>query len=188
MFFYMNLWIKICWKILLISTIQKLEFRNFSATGFAAALKPNVFYGANYKRWRAKMILWLTAMNVYHVALGKPVGPLTSNEDSAFEAADNLFRGVVISVLGENLVDAYMHLFTGQELWEALEAKFGVSDAGSKLYVMEQFHDYRMVEDRSVVEQAHEIQSLAKELEYFPCVLPDKFGAGGIMSKLPHSW
>src|SRR5438045_7368110 len=111
-----------------------------------------------------------------------------SNEDSAFEAADNLFRGVVISVLGENLVDAYMHLFTGQELWEALEAKFGVSDAGSELYVMEQFHDYRMVEDRSVVEQAHEIQSLAKELEYFPCVLPDKFVAGCIIAKLPHSW
>ena len=100
MFFYMNLWIKICWKILLISTIQKPDFRTFSATGSAAALKPTIFYGANYKRWRAKMILWLTAMNVYHVALGKPVGPLTSNEDSAFEAADNLFRGTVISVLG----------------------------------------------------------------------------------------
>ena len=70
------------------------------------------------------MILWLMAMNVYHVALGKPVGLLTSNENRAFEAADNLFQGAVISVLGENLVDAYMHLFTGQELWEALEAKF----------------------------------------------------------------
>src|SRR5436190_20283740 len=137
----------------IISTIQKPDFRTFSATGFAAALKLTVFYGAIYKRWRAKMILWLTAMNVYHVALGKPVGPLTSNEDSAFEAADNLFRGAVISVLGENLVDAYMHLFTGQESWEALEAKFGVSDAGIELYVMEQFHDYRMVDDRSIVEQ-----------------------------------
>ena len=112
MFFYMNLWIKICQKILLIPTIQKPDRRNFSATGFASALKPNIFDGANYKRWRAKMILWLTAMNVYHVALGKPVGPLTSNEDSAFETADNLFWGTVISVLGENLVDAYMHLFT----------------------------------------------------------------------------
>src|SRR5437016_7923656 len=109
-------------------------------------------------------------MNVYHVALGKPVGPLTSNEDRAFETANNLFRGTVISVLGENLMNAYMHLFTGQELWEALEAKFGVSDAGSELCVMEQFHDYIMVDDHSVVEQAHEIQSLAKELENFSCV------------------
>jgi hypothetical protein len=42
-----------------------------------------------------------------------------------------------------------------------------------------------MIDDRSVVEQAHEIQSLAKELEVFKCVLPDKFVAGGIITKLP---
>jgi hypothetical protein len=53
---------------------------------------------------------------------------------------------------------------------------------------MEQLFDYKMVEYRSVVEQAHEVQSLAKELEHFPCVLPDKFVAGGIIAKLPPSW
>ena len=49
-----------------------------------------------------------------------------------------------------------------------------------------------MVEDRPVVEQAHEIQALAKELEQMdktcPCALPDKFVAGGIIAKLPPSW
>ncbi|KAK1601923.1 hypothetical protein QYE76_016591 [Lolium multiflorum] len=56
------------------------------------------------------------------------------------------------------------------------------------LYVMEQYYDYRMTDERSVVEQAHEIQSLAKELEQFKCTLPDKFVAGGIIAKLPPSW
>ena len=50
---------------------------------------------------------------------------------------------------------------------------------------MEQFYDYRMIEERSVVEQAHEIQSFARELEHFSCMLPDKFVAGGIITKLP---
>ena len=67
-----------------------------------------------------------------------------------------------------------------------------MSDAGSELYVMEQFLDYRMVEDRSVVEQAHEIHTLAKNLKNCskesPCVLPDKLVAGGIISKLPPFW
>jgi hypothetical protein len=45
-----------------------------------------------------------------------------------------------------------------------------------------------MVENRPVVEQAHEIHALAKELEQFPCVLPDKFMADGIIAKLPTSW
>jgi hypothetical protein len=59
---------------------------------------------------------------------------------------------------------------------------------GSKLYIMKQLFDYKMVENRPVVEQVHEIQALAKELEQFPCVLPDKFVADGIIAKLPPSW
>jgi hypothetical protein len=52
---------------------------------------------------------------------------------------------------------------------------------------MEQLFDYKMVENRPVVEQAHEIQA-AKEFEQFTCVLSDKFVAGGIIAKLPPSW
>ncbi|KAK1608235.1 hypothetical protein QYE76_031908 [Lolium multiflorum] len=48
--------------------------------------------------------------------------------------------------------------------------------------------ELRMVENRSVVEQAHEIQIMAKELELLKCVLPDKFVAGCIVAKLPPSW
>ena len=50
---------------------------------------------------------------------------------------------------------------------------------------MEQFRDYKMTDERSVVQQTHEIHSLSKELEYFKCVLPDKFFAGTIIAKLP---
>ena len=64
-----------------------------------------------------------------------------------------------------------------KDLWEALESKFGVTDAGSEMYIIEQFHDYKMVENRSVLEQAHEIQCIAKELELFNCELPGKFVA-----------
>ena len=42
---------------------------------------------------------------------------------------------------------------------------------------MEQLYDYKMVENRSVVEQAHEIQALTKELEHFSCLLANKFVA-----------
>ena len=63
---------------------------------------------------------------------------------------------------------------TGKEIWDVLETKFSVSDASSELYIMEQLYDYRMIDNRSVVDQAHEIQALAKELRHFSCVLPDK--------------
>jgi hypothetical protein len=93
-----------------------------------------------------------------------------------------------LSIIGDSLIDAYMQLPTGKAMWDALEAYYEVSDAGSELYVRVQFHDYRMVEGRPVVEQAHEIQALVKELELFGCVLPNKFVAGCIIAKLPQSW
>ena len=105
-------------------------------------------------------------------------------EERAFKHADTTFKAAILSVLGDTIVDAYVPLHTGKEMWDALEAKYGVSDAGCELYVMEQFHDYRMVDDLSVVEQAHEIQTLAKDLKIFSCVLPDKFVAGYIIAKL----
>jgi len=86
------------------------------------------------------------------------------------------------------MLQVYMDMPTGKDMWDALEAKFGVADAGTELYKMEQLYDYKMVDDRSVVEQAHEIQMLAKELSNMECVLPDKFVAGGIIAKLPPTW
>jgi hypothetical protein len=80
-------------------------------------------------------------------------------------ATDNLFQGDMISVLAQGLEDIFISLQSAKELWNALEDKYGIFDAGSELYVLELFNDYKMVDDRPVVEQAHEIQSLAKELE-----------------------
>ena len=51
-------------------TIQKTDIKLFSVNGFAGALKPNDFDGTNYKRWRTKIVLWLTAMNYYHATQG----------------------------------------------------------------------------------------------------------------------
>jgi hypothetical protein len=42
----------------------------------------------------------------------------------------------VISLL-QNLVDFYLTTTSGKELWDVLETKYGVSDAGHELYVTE---------------------------------------------------
>ena len=70
----------------------------------------------------------------------------------------------------------------------ALEHMFSTSDAGRKRYVMEQYHDFKMVDNRSIVEQAHEFQLIVRELEQLGHVLPDKFVAGGIIAKFPSTW
>src|SRR4051812_20230311 len=94
----------------------------------------------------------------------------------------------VLSVIGDKLVDTYLHMRVAKDLWEAHESKFSATDAGSEMYTIEQFHDYKMVENHSVLEQAHEIQCIAKELEIFKCELPVKFVVGCIIAKLPNLW
>ena len=47
-----------------------------------------------------------------------------------------MFMAALFSVLGDNIVDPYMSFDNGKDAWEALEAKFGVSNAGTELYVM----------------------------------------------------
>ena len=44
-----------------------------------------------------------------------------------------------------------------------------------------------MVDNRSVLDQAHEIQCITKELELLKFELLDKFVAGCIIAKLPPS-
>jgi hypothetical protein len=137
MIFLLDFGIKIYRKMHKLLTIQKLDCCDrLSLTSFAGAVKTNAFDGSNYKRWHDRMILWLTAMNIIHVVKGKPE-QFTPEEEQAFTVADNLFRGTVISVLAENLVDFYLTAASGKVLWDALETKYGVSDAGSELYVME---------------------------------------------------
>jgi hypothetical protein len=91
-------------------------------------------------------------MHCYFVAKSRSVRPYTPEEELAFQDVDTKFKRAIISVLGDSIVDAYVTLQTGKEMWDALGAKYGVFDAGSELYVMEQFHDYWMVDDRSAVE------------------------------------
>jgi hypothetical protein len=130
----------------------------------------------------------MTSMHCFFVVGPRAVGPHTPEEDNAFHDADVRFREGLQSVLGDTIVDAYVPLQSGKEMWDALEQRYGVSDAGSELYIMEQFHDYRIVDDRSVVEQAHEIQALVKDLEMHGYELHDKFVAGCMIAKLPPSW
>jgi hypothetical protein len=81
----------------------------------------------------------------------------------------------------------YLHNKTSKELWDVLKNNYGSSNAGTEVYIIEQYNDYKMVDGKSVVEQAHEIQCMVKELELLKIIVPDEFVAGGIIAKLPPS-
>jgi hypothetical protein len=81
--------------------------------------------------------MWLTSIHCYFVAKPRAIGPHTLDKECAFKHIDNTFKAAILSVLGDSTVDAYVPLQTGKEMWDALEAIYGVFDAGSGLYIME---------------------------------------------------
>ena len=102
-------WIKLLLKLPNILTIQKRD-KQFSVVGFASMLKPNIFEGTHYKRWRQRCILWLTSMHCYFVVEPSDVGPHTPDEEHSFKHADNTVKATILSVLGDSIVDAYVPL------------------------------------------------------------------------------
>jgi hypothetical protein len=106
--------IKLLVKLAKFATLQKRD-RPFTSTGIARMLKPNVFDGSNYKRWRQRSILWMTSMHCFFVVEPRAVGPHSPEEDNAFLDADVTFRAGLLSVLGDTIVDAYVPLQSGKK-------------------------------------------------------------------------
>jgi hypothetical protein len=153
--------------------------------GFVDALKPAPFTSTNFKRWQMRVTLWLTAMNVFWVSEGKLEGELTPGKEKAYSEANTIFCGAVVGVLAETLQDMCLCYKTAKEMWDTLNIEYGGSDASTELYITEQYHDYQMVDGKSVVTYAHEIQCIMKELALLKIVVPDEFLTGGIIAKLP---
>jgi hypothetical protein len=79
----------------------------------------------------------------------------------------------------------YLRYKTTKEMWDTLNTEYGCSDIGTELYIIEQYHDYQMVDGKSVVTQAHGIQCIVTQLGLLKIVVPDEFVLGGIIAKLP---
>jgi hypothetical protein len=123
-------------------------------------------------------------MNVFWVSEGKLEGQLSPEKGKEYSEANIIFCGVVVGVLAETLQDTYLRYKTTKEMWDTLNTKYGGSDVGTELYIIEQYLDYQIVTEKSVVTQAHEIQYMMKELELLKIVVPDEFVVGSIIAKL----
>ena len=90
-------------------------------------------------------------MYCYDATKGKPEGDLNPTQQEAFQNMDTLFKAALLSVLDDSIMDSYVSFDSGKDMSAALEATFGASGAGNELYVMEQFYDYKMTDERFVV-------------------------------------
>src|SRR4051812_47247068 len=67
----------------------------FTPSGFAASMRPPMFEGIHYKRWRVRAVLWFQTMSCYDATLGKPEGVLDAQQAQAFQKIDTLFKAAL---------------------------------------------------------------------------------------------
>jgi hypothetical protein len=101
-------------------------------------------------------------MNMFWVSEGKPEGGVTPEKEKTYSEANTIFCSVVVGVLVETLQDMYIRYKTAKEMCDTINTEYGGSDIDTELYIIEQYHDYQMVDGKSVVIQAHEIQCMMK--------------------------
>ncbi|XP_049378212.1 uncharacterized protein LOC125842995 [Solanum stenotomum] len=53
---------------------------------------------------------------------------------------------------------------TSKELWDALEKKYKIEDAGMKKFIVAKFLDYKMIDSKTVVTQIQELQVIIHDL------------------------
>jgi hypothetical protein len=83
------------------------------------------------------------------VSEGKPEGELSPKKE--YSEVNIIFCGAVIGVLTETLQDTYLGYKTAKEIWDTLNTEYGGLDAITELYIIEQYHNYQMVDGKSVV-------------------------------------
>nr|GMD82238.1 zinc finger, CCHC-type [Ipomoea batatas] len=90
--------------------------------------------------------------------------------------------------MSNTLFDIYQYEESSKDLWELLEAKYISEDASSKKFLVSEFNEFRMVDNRSVMEQFHEIVRILGQIRHHGMNMDDSIAIASIIDKLPPSW
>ncbi|KAB2632554.1 hypothetical protein D8674_028801 [Pyrus ussuriensis x Pyrus communis] len=104
--------------------------------------KPSKFKGLHFKRWRQKMLFFLTTKKI------EPTIAQTKASQTWIEN-DFLAKNYILNGFSDDLYDYYSDYGTAKDLWEALQKKYDTEEAGAKKFAVRRYLKYQMVDDKS---------------------------------------
>ncbi|KAH9780112.1 CCHC-type domain-containing protein [Citrus sinensis] len=90
--------------------------------------------------------------------------------------------------MSDTLFDQYHNKTTAKEIWDSLETKYMMEDGTSKKFLASKFFNYRMVDNRLVVEQYNEILHILDQFNQHNMKMDESIIVSSIIDKLPPSW
>ncbi|XP_058185863.1 uncharacterized protein LOC131303090 [Rhododendron vialii] len=98
------------------------------------------------------------------------------------------FEGCTLNVGSKRSYDYYSTFDTAKELWDALQKKYDTEEAGTKKYVVSRYLKFSMIDEKSVISQAHDLQKIAHEILTEGMSICEQFQVAILIDKLPPSW
>ena len=139
----------------------------------------------------------LTALKLFYVLdPNLMIFPTASDEDTneikaqrkKREEDELICRGHILNTLSDCLYDLCTSMKSPKEIWNTLEVKYKTEKIGTNKFIIQKYFDYKMLDNISVLDQAHELQILVNKLHDLSINIPEPFQVGAIIAKLPPSW
>ena len=69
-----------------------------------------------------------------------------------------------------------------------MEFKYKVQEEGTDKFLIAEYFDFCIANNKPILDQIHELQSIVNKIFAMNISIPDSFQAGAIIEKLPLSW
>ena len=96
-------------------------------------------------------------------------------------------RGHILNEMKDSLVNVYQFYESKKLLWDALEDKYMVEDTSSKKFLVSKYNSYKMVDNRLIIDQFHELQKIHANIKLHDINLDEIFIVSNIIDKLSSS-
>lgn len=148
------------------------------------------FNGKNFERWQHKILFHLTALNLDHMLYENVFNVDENASDYAAiiekrKQEDDLCQGHLLLAMVGSLFDIYSCYKTACEIWNAVEKMYSWE---SSVDIVGDYLNYEMVDDKPVLAQVYELQTIVHRMSNKGIDLPRAFQVAAVIHKLPHSW
>ncbi|KAL2504458.1 Retrovirus-related Pol polyprotein from transposon TNT 1-94 [Abeliophyllum distichum] len=106
----------------------------------------------------------------------------------AWKHSDFLCKNYILNGLDNTLYNVYCSKQSAKDLWESLERKYKIEDAGTKKFIVKKFLDYKMVDSKMVISHVQELQIILHDIHAENMSLSESFQVATIIEKLPPMW
>ncbi|XP_019230055.1 PREDICTED: uncharacterized protein LOC109211017 [Nicotiana attenuata] len=157
--------------------------------------------GSNYKRWSQKLLIFFEQLEVHYVLFNDPPADIVADSSNTpnivvaddvakkkFEKDNKTVGGHLLNHMTNPLVDLFINFKSAKIIWDSLEKKYGVDDAGKRKYVIGKWIKFQMVDDKPIMEQVHEYENLTTYILNEGMEMCEILQANVLLQMFPPSW